>query len=151
MGLADDLEVWLHSRNARPAKTETALVLSARPLSMVLDHVGDIGEPGRASRLREERSEGCEYNDVSALVWHSLNEIMEDVMAVRKRELTVMHPNAAGIDIGSASHYVAVAPDQSAEPVKEFGCFTEDLEAMADGRSRAAWTWWRWNRRGCTG
>lgn len=51
---------------------------------------------------------------------------------MRKRELTVMHPNAAGIDIGSASHYVAVAPDQSAEPVKEFGCFTEDLEAMAD-------------------
>jgi len=53
-------------------------------------------------------------------------------MAMRKRELTVMHPNAAGIDIGSASHYVAVAPDQSEEPVREFGCFTEDIEAMAD-------------------
>ena len=53
-------------------------------------------------------------------------------MAMRKRELTVMYPNAAGIDIGSASHYVAVAPDQSEEPVKEFGCFTEDIEAMAD-------------------
>ena len=42
-----------HSRNAKPAKTETALVLSARPLSMVLDNVGDIGEPCKASRLRE--------------------------------------------------------------------------------------------------
>ncbi len=53
-------------------------------------------------------------------------------MAMRKRELTVMYPNAAGIDIGSANHYAAVSPDQSGEPVKEFGCFTEDIEAMAD-------------------
>lgn len=34
-----------HCRNAKPAKTETALVLCARRLSMVLDNVGDIGEP----------------------------------------------------------------------------------------------------------
>jgi hypothetical protein len=40
-------------RNAKPAKTEIALVLRARPLSMVLDNVGDIGEPCMASRLRE--------------------------------------------------------------------------------------------------
>ena len=42
-----------HKRNAKPAKTEIALVLRARPLSMVLDNVGDIGEPCMASRLRE--------------------------------------------------------------------------------------------------
>ena len=43
-----------------------------------------------------------------------------------------MNPNAAGIDIDSANHYAAVSPDQSAEPVKEFGCFAEDIEAVAD-------------------
>jgi len=55
-------------------------------------------------------------------------------MAARKRksqELTVKHSNAAGIDIGSASHYVAVRPDRGEDAVREFGCFTEDLEAMA--------------------
>lgn len=53
-------------------------------------------------------------------------------MAARKQELTVIHPNAAGIDIGSARHFVAVRPDRVDDPVREFGCFTEDLEAMAD-------------------
>jgi len=57
---------------------------------------------------------------------------MEKFVAVRKRELTVMFPNAAGIDVGSAAHYVAVAPDRCEEPVREFGSFTEDLMALAD-------------------
>ena len=55
-------------------------------------------------------------------------------MAVRKRVrgLEVAHPNAAGIDIGSASHFVAVPPDRADEPVREFRSFTEDLEALAE-------------------
>jgi hypothetical protein len=54
-------------------------------------------------------------------------------MAVRKRlrGLEVAHPNAAGIDIGSASHYVAVPPDRDDEPVRQFRSFTVDLEALA--------------------
>ena len=46
--------------------------------------------------------------------------------------LTITHPNAAGIDIGSAAHYVAVPPDRDDEPVREFTSFTVDLEAIAD-------------------
>src|ERR1700716_2202245 len=46
--------------------------------------------------------------------------------------LDVVHPNAAGIDIGNAAHYVAVPPDRDAEPVRTFECFTEDLHKMAD-------------------
>ena len=46
--------------------------------------------------------------------------------------LTITHPNAAGIDIGSASHFVAVPPDRDDEPVREFPSFTADLNAMAD-------------------
>ena len=54
-------------------------------------------------------------------------------MAVRKRVrgLEVAHPNAAGIDIGSANHFVAVPPDRDDEPVREFRSFTTDLEALA--------------------
>ena len=53
-------------------------------------------------------------------------------MAVRKRELAVLFPNAAGIDIGSAKHYVAVPPERCEHPVREFNSFTEDLASMAE-------------------
>lgn len=46
--------------------------------------------------------------------------------------LTITHPNAAGIDIGSASHFVAVPADRDDEPVREFSSFTVDLNALAD-------------------
>jgi transposase len=45
--------------------------------------------------------------------------------------LDVVHPNAAGIDIGNESHYVAVPPDRDAQPVRQFACFTEALQGMA--------------------
>jgi transposase len=62
---------------------------------------------------------------------------MEDAMAPRKRAATqaaisLTHPNAAGIDIGSASHFVAVPPDRDDEPVREFNSFTADLSRLAD-------------------
>ena len=43
----------------------------------------------------------------------------------------VLRPNAAGIDIGNETHVVSVPPDRDAEPVRTFGCFTEDLRRMA--------------------
>jgi transposase len=46
--------------------------------------------------------------------------------------LEIVHPNAAGIDVGNSSHYVAVPPDRDPEPVRRFGCFTADLYRMAD-------------------
>lgn len=46
--------------------------------------------------------------------------------------LDVVHPAAAGIDVGSREHYVAVGPDRDAKPVRVFGCFTEDLHPMAE-------------------
>lgn len=39
---------------------------------------------------------------------------------------------AAGIDIGSHSHYVAVPESLDPDPVRVFGCFTANLEEMAD-------------------
>jgi transposase len=46
--------------------------------------------------------------------------------------LEVVHPDAAGIDVGNASHYVAVRPDRDQEPVQRFACFTADLYRMAE-------------------
>ena len=42
-----------------------------------------------------------------------------------------MHPDTAGIDIGNSEHYVAIAPGKSEEPVRKFGCFTNDLRELA--------------------
>ena len=46
--------------------------------------------------------------------------------------LEVMHPHAAGIDVGNSTHYVAVRPDRDPDPVRRFDCFTADLHRLAD-------------------
>ena len=45
--------------------------------------------------------------------------------------LDVVHPEAAGIDVGNSEHYVAIAPEKSSDPVQRFGCFTGDLRKLA--------------------
>jgi transposase len=45
--------------------------------------------------------------------------------------LDVVHPDAAGIDIGNSEHHVAIAPGKSEEPVRKFGCFTQNLRELA--------------------
>jgi transposase len=44
--------------------------------------------------------------------------------------LDIMHPVAAGIDIGSSSHFVAVSPHLCEESVREFGALTPDLVSL---------------------
>jgi len=51
-------------------------------------------------------------------------------MTRKKMELDIINPDAAGIDVGSRSHYVAVG--QSLEDVKEFGVYAEDLTALCE-------------------
>ena len=46
--------------------------------------------------------------------------------------LHVCNPHAAGIDIGEAEHWVAVPPGRDPQPVRRFGTFTVDLDALAD-------------------
>jgi transposase len=45
--------------------------------------------------------------------------------------LGVVHGDAAGIDIGNASHFAAVPPDRDEQPVREFGSWTGGLREMA--------------------
>jgi transposase len=73
---------------------------------------------------------------------HIPQRMMEQALAQRNRSaplkpgrpgpLSLTHPNAAGIDIGSASHYVAVPSDRDDQPVREFASFTADLQRLAD-------------------
>ena len=53
-------------------------------------------------------------------------------MAMRARDEEIVFPNAAGIDVGASSHWVAVPRHATADPVREFGAMTGDLNAMAD-------------------
>ena len=46
--------------------------------------------------------------------------------------LAVVHPDAAGIDIGSREIWVAVRPDQVGETIRCFATFTPDLHTLAD-------------------
>jgi transposase len=48
------------------------------------------------------------------------------------KALEVVHPDAAGIDIGGQEHWVAISPEKDAQPVRCFECFTVDLERMAE-------------------
>src|SRR5262249_46966450 len=58
--------------------------------------------------------------------------------------LDVIHPNAAGSDIGNSAHAVAVRPDRDPDPVRRFDCFTADRQRLADwlqqcGVTTVAW------------
>ncbi|HEX4166848.1 MAG TPA: IS110 family transposase [Bryobacteraceae bacterium] len=47
-------------------------------------------------------------------------------------QLPVLHPDAAGIDVGACELFVAVPADRDANPVRSFATFTQDLNALAD-------------------
>ena len=49
-----------------------------------------------------------------------------------RRGLSTVHADAAGIDVGSRFHVVAVGGDRDAEPVRTFSSFTHELHRLAD-------------------
>jgi transposase len=51
-------------------------------------------------------------------------------MKKKKVSLEIINPHAAGIDVGSRSHFVAIG--QGAGDVKEYGVYSEDLKALAN-------------------
>jgi len=46
--------------------------------------------------------------------------------------LSIVNPNAGGIDVGNESHFASVPSDRDPNPVHEFGCWTSDLIRMAE-------------------
>jgi transposase len=67
--------------------------------------------------------------------WHQMNRKQRREMTRKIQagdlNLEVVHPHAAGIDIGNESHYVAVPCTRDERPVRRFGCTTAELKAMA--------------------
>jgi transposase len=51
--------------------------------------------------------------------------------SVNLQVLPVVHPNAAGIDVGAKEHLVAVPCDRDPQPVRTFQAFTPDLHELA--------------------
>jgi transposase len=49
-----------------------------------------------------------------------------------ERDLRVVNPDAAGIDIGSVRHYVAIPEGRVGRTIENFGCVTAELERMAN-------------------
>jgi hypothetical protein len=47
------------------------------------------------------------------------------------KALEIVHPHAAGIDVGGREHWVAISPERDSEPVRRLGCFPADLREMA--------------------
>jgi transposase len=67
--------------------------------------------------------------------WQQLNRKQRREMTrkIQSEDLSleVVHPDAAGIDIGNESHYVAVPPTRDSQPVRRFGCTTAEVKEMA--------------------
>src|SRR5450432_733647 len=47
-------------------------------------------------------------------------------------EIAIVHPNAAGLDIGASEIWGCVPADRAGERIKVFGTFTPDLQRLVD-------------------
>lgn len=56
---------------------------------------------------------------------------MESNRSLTQGDFQIVHPNAAGIDVASQMHYVAVPSSRAQPSVRKFGSFTQDLHDLA--------------------
>jgi transposase len=87
------------------------------------------------SRSEESRIRQLPFPVVPIIV--SEAEIMKQKKPIKRKSVKLpkhlqnLNPYAAGIDIGSKSHFVAVPEGTDDQPVREFSSFTDDLERLA--------------------
>ena len=86
-------------------------------------------------RPKPEEKNKKASNHPTQFHWHEMNrkQRRETMRKIQSEDLSleVIHPDAAGIDIGNEIHYVAVPPIRDDQPVRRFGCTTGELKAMA--------------------
>ena len=63
---------------------------------------------------------------------HPRDIFIEFGFSKRLEQVEIVHPNAAGLDIGRQEIYACVPPDRTGETVQTFGTFTPDLNRLAD-------------------
>lgn len=56
---------------------------------------------------------------------------MENRSSLTKGDFHLVHPNAAGIDVASEMHFVAVPTSRDEQSVRKFGSYTQDLHELA--------------------
>src|SRR6516164_123405 len=96
-------------------------------------------QPGKNQKTQKSNNRSKQASSPSSPTpgkWGEMNRKQRRAM-MRKMQsedvtLEVVHPDAAGIDIGNETHYVAVPPSRDPEPVRCFGCTTAELISMAD-------------------
>ncbi len=86
------------------------------------------------SQRREKAKKAIDHS--TQRHWNEMNrkqrrEMMRKIQS-EDLSLEVVHPHAAGIDIGNESHYVAVPPGRDSLQVRRYGCTTDELKAMAN-------------------
>jgi len=86
----------------------------------------------KPKRVEKNKKAGCRPTSNN---WHKMNRKQRREMArkIQSEDLSleVVHPDAAGIDIGNESHDVAVPSTRDSQPVHRFGCTTAELKAIA--------------------
>src|SRR6266851_1003713 len=86
----------------------------------------------KPKRLEKNKKASCRPTQNN---WHEMNRKQRREMTrkIQSEDLSleVIHPDAAGIDIGNESHYVAVPPTRDSQAVRRFGCTTSELKEMA--------------------
>jgi transposase len=86
----------------------------------------------KPKRVKKDKKASCRPTPNN---WHKMNRKQRREMTrkIQSEDLSleVVHPDAAGIDIGNESHYVAVPPTRDSQPVRRFGCTTSELKEMA--------------------
>ena len=65
--------------------------------------------------------------------------------------LSQLNLNAAGIDVGATSHFVAVPADRAEQPVESSRPSRRTCTVWRTGWPSAAWTPWSWSPPACTG
>src|SRR5258708_34253439 len=88
-----------------------------------------------SKRARKDKKQGKEAsNNPTVVKWNEMNrkQRREMIRKVKSEDLSlqVVHPHAAGIDIGKESHYVAVPPSRDPQPVRCFGCTLTTLQEL---------------------
>src|SRR5882672_11247166 len=93
----------------------------------------------KSKRVEKNQKASCSSTPNN---WHKMNRKQRREMTRKIQSedisLEVVHPDAAGIDIGNESHYVAVPPTRDSQPIRRFGCTTAELKQMANWLKQCA-------------
>src|ERR1700740_1607876 len=91
----------------------------------------------KPQQLKKSKKASCRPTPSN---WHAMNRKQRREMTrkIQSEDLSleVVHPHAAGIDIGDESHYVAVPPSRDSQPVRCFGrpaCFRSSCNRRGSG------------------